>query len=283
MSAEQGTVEGPDGKKLNKVEALKRAKDGLEVWDDIFRYGKNPNPRPLGEVVAGFTKPEAKEQWESFDRNDADLMMAVRRNGSIADDDLVRFRWYGMYQQLPNIGHFMLRIRIPNGFLTPIQFREIAAISEKYGRGFGDITTRQCIQLHWLTIDSFADILPRLEKSGVGDEVCLRGYAAKCRGVPDGRTLAAEIVDPTLAVRTVNDMFLKGNKEFSNFFFRGNLRHRLRDVIYICHQPQINDIGAFGVVRKHPVTGAEERGFGVIVGGGLSTQPYIGQSLRVFV
>jgi len=30
--------------------------------------------------------------------------------------------------------------------------------------GVGDITTRQCIQLHWLTIDSFADILPRLEK-----------------------------------------------------------------------------------------------------------------------
>src|SRR5207245_1723079 len=30
-------------------------------------------------------------------------------------------------------------------------------------------------------------------------------------------------------------------------------------------------------------TGAEQRGYGVMVGGGLSTQPYIGQSLRVFV
>ncbi len=39
----------------------------------------------------------------------------------------------------------------------------------------------------------------------------------------------------------------------------------------------------FGVVRKNPQSGAEERGFGLMVGGGLSTAPYIAQSLRVFI
>ena len=46
MSAETGTVLTPDGKKLNKVEALKLAKDGLDIWDDIFAYAANPNPKP---------------------------------------------------------------------------------------------------------------------------------------------------------------------------------------------------------------------------------------------
>ena len=208
-------------------------------------------------------------------------MMSTRHNGSIAEDDLVRFRWYGIYQQLPNFCHFMLRIRIPNGFLTPAQYKEIGAISEKFGRGFGDITTRQCIQLHWLTIESFADIFPRLEKVGLVSKFACGDTPRNVVGCPMAGLLAAEIVDPTNAVNTVNEMFLKGNKEFSNF--PRKFKTALAGCHLHCHQPQINDIGVFGVVRKNPVTGAEERGYGVMAGGGLSTAPYIGQSLRVFV
>src|ERR1017187_1993725 len=117
MGAEQGTVVTAAGEKINKVEALKRAKDGLDVWNDIFRYAKS-----------------------DF--------------SAITEEDFVRMRWFGIYQQLPNDGHFMVRIRIPNGFVGPEQFREIAAITQEHGRGFGDITTRQNIQLHWMTMAS---------------------------------------------------------------------------------------------------------------------------------
>ena len=282
MSAESGTVE-VDGKKLNKVEALKLSKDGLDVWDDIFRYGANPNPKSIEQVVAEFTKPEAKEAWErgDLDRNDPAVMMSFRRNGSITEDDRVRVRWYGIYQQLPNFCHFMMRIRIPNGILTPAQFREISAISEQYGRGFGDITTRQCIQLHWLTIESFSDILPRLEKVGLVSKFACGDTPRNVVGCPLAGLLAAEHVDPTESVNAVNEMFLKGNKEFSNF--PRKFKTALAGCHLHCHQPQINDIGVFGVTRKNPQTGAEERGFGLMVGGGLSTQPYIAQSLRVFI
>ena len=43
MAAEQGTVE-IDGKKLNKVEAIKLAKDGADVWDGLFRYARAEVP-----------------------------------------------------------------------------------------------------------------------------------------------------------------------------------------------------------------------------------------------
>ncbi len=271
MSAEQGTVEGPDGKKINKVEALKRAKDGLDVWEDIFRYASADAPALDETKAAAFLASGGVP---------GDLKAAARQ-AAIPEEDFVRIRWFGMYQQLPNNGYFMLRIRIPNGFLTPAQFREIAALSDQYGRGFGDITTRQCIQLHWLTIDSFADIFPRLEKVGLVSKFACGDTPRNVVGCPMAGLLAAEIIDPTNAVHAVNDMFLKGNKEFSNF--PRKFKTALAGCHLHCHQPQINDIGVFGVTRKHPVTGAEQRGYGVLVGGGLSTQPYIGQSLRVFV
>ncbi|HEY4330537.1 MAG TPA: hypothetical protein VGN88_12430, partial [Phycisphaerae bacterium] len=268
---------------MNKVEALKLAKDGLDVWDDIFKYGTNPNPKPLDEVVAAFEKPEAKAQWANgeLDKNDPALMLSLRRTGSVSPEDGVRFRWYGIYQQLPNTAHYMMRIRIPNGILTPAQLREVARISEKFGRGFGDVTTRQCIQLHWLTIESFGEILPALEKVGLASKFACGDTPRNVVGCPLAGLLANEHIDATPSVNAVNDMFLKGNKEFSNF--PRKFKTALAGCHLHCHQPQINDIGVFGVTRKNPKTGAEERGYGVMVGGGLSTQPYIGQSLRIFV
>jgi len=271
MAAETGDVVTADGKKLNKVEAIKRAKDGVDVWDDIFRYGRADVPALDETKAAAFVASGGVA---------ADLTSAARQ-AAIPEEDFVRMRWYGMYQQLPNNGYFMLRIRIPNGFLTPAQFKEIAALSEKYGRGFGDITTRQCIQLHWLTIESFADIFPRLQKVGLVSKFACGDTPRNVVGCPMAGLLAAEVVDPTPVVNAVNEMFLKGNKEFSNF--PRKFKTSIAGCHLHCHQPQINDIGVFGVVRKNPVTGAEERGYGVLVGGGLSTQPYIAQSLRVFV
>ena len=244
MAAETGTVTTTAGEKINKVEAIKKAKDGLDIWADIFRYAK-----------IGFA--------------------------AIPEDDFVRLRWYGIYQQLPNNGHFMLRIRIPSGFLRPAQLREIAAITTEHAKGFGDITTRQCIQLHWLTIEALADLLPRLERVGLVSKFACGDTPRNVVGCPLAGHLPNEIIDARPAVAAVNRMFLDGNKEFSNF--PRKFKTALAGCHLHCHQPQINDIGAFGVLRKKTSTGEEQRGYGIMVGGGLSTQPYMAQSLRVFV
>ena len=73
-----------------------------------------------------------------------------------------RMRWFGVYQQKPNEGHFMWRIKLPGGRVTPAQMREIGLITNQHARGFCDITTRQDIQLHWLTIESFPDCFERI-------------------------------------------------------------------------------------------------------------------------
>jgi len=57
---------------------------------------------------------------------------------------------------------FMVRIRIPNGLLTSQQTRAIADLAERHARGVADITVRQNIQLHWVTVDALPDVIETL-------------------------------------------------------------------------------------------------------------------------
>ncbi|MBJ8191334.1 nitrite/sulfite reductase, partial [Bacillus cereus] len=114
--------------KLNKFELVKLEKDGLDVIRTIIENYAN----------------------EGYD--------------SISADDMDRFKWAGVYQQKPKDGHFMMRVRINTGIMTSAQAHALADISALYGRGLVDVTTRQAIQFHWLTVESLPDIFERLEK-----------------------------------------------------------------------------------------------------------------------
>jgi sulfite reductase beta subunit-like hemoprotein len=229
--------------KMTKNEHVKRAKDGLDVWNDIFRYAKE-----------GFK--------------------------SIQEDDFARMRWFGIYQQKPNEGHFMWRIRISGGRLKPWQLREIAHVSNDHGRGFADVTTRQCIQLHWMTIESFPDALERIgNKAGLYTQFACGDTPRNVCSCPLSGLLKNEIVDVGNLPKQLSDMFKGLGKEFSNL--PRKFKTTISGCPLHCNQPQINDIGGFGVRRKR--NGVEERGLGISVGGGLSSTPHFGQSLRVFV
>src|ERR1700732_2666802 len=103
---------------------------------------------------------------------------ARRGHDSISPEWLgTYFKWWGVYTQGDGAGvtggkggeglateFFMLRIGIPNGILTAHQLREIGRIARVHGRNLADITTRQNIQLHWLTIESLPEVVDALDK-----------------------------------------------------------------------------------------------------------------------
>ena len=110
------------------------------------------------------------------------------------------FRWWGVYTQGDGAGvvggqggegralpYFMVRIRVPNGLLQSHQLRTIADLTQKYARGIADLTVRQNIQLHWVTIESPAGsdgsvVALRLEHHG-----SVRRCDAQRYRVPAGR------------------------------------------------------------------------------------------------
>jgi Sulfite reductase, beta subunit (hemoprotein) len=117
-----------EGKKLNKIEQNKAAKDGLLVGSELEHF--------------------AKIGWEEVDETDLHL----------------RLKWYGMFWRPKTPGLFMLRLRIPNGVLTSAQLRVVASIVERYGdHGSCDITTRQNLQLLGVVLSDLPEILKRFQ------------------------------------------------------------------------------------------------------------------------
>ncbi|MCX7718024.1 MAG: hypothetical protein N2111_06425 [Candidatus Sumerlaeaceae bacterium] len=225
----------------NKVEEIKRQKDGLDVLADILRYAES-----------GFE--------------------------SIQPDDFTRMRWYGIYQQKPNEGHFMLRLKLPNGDYQANQLREIGRIANEFGRGLADITTRQNFQFHWLRIEDIPIILQRLARVGVTTVGACGDVMRNIVGCPLAGLDGDEILDASPIVKQVSAFFC-GNKDFSNLPRKYKIS--ISGCRLHCAQPDINDIGLYGVERT--VDGRREAGFGLKVGGGLSTKPYFGADLGVFV
>ncbi|MCD9022362.1 nitrite/sulfite reductase [Cohnella silvisoli] len=231
-----------DPSKLNKFEFYKMEKDGLDIIRDIVeKYSKE-----------GFA--------------------------SIPQDDFNLFKWAGVYQQKPNTGHFMMRIRIPGGILTSKQARELAAIGRDYGRGLIDVTTRQAIQYHWLEIEQMPDIFNRLESVGMSAfEAC-----GDCPRTIVGNPLAGidpnELFDTTPWVDELERFFL-GNRDFSNL--PRKYKMSISSNIYNSGHAEIQCL-AFTPASK-VIDGEEVLGFHVMVGGGLSAKPHLARRLDMFV
>lgn len=88
-------------------------------------------------------------------------------SGAIADDDQQLIKFHGMYQQddrdrreeraakkLERLYSFMIRLRLPGGYLTAEQWIATHHIAGDYTTGVIKITTRQTLQLHGLLKNS---------------------------------------------------------------------------------------------------------------------------------
>jgi sulfite reductase (ferredoxin) len=201
------------------------------------------------------------------------------------------FRWWGVYTQGDGAGVtggqggegralqcFMVRIRIPNGLLRSEQLRVIADLSSRYAHGIGDITVRQNIQLHWVTIEALPEVLEALAKVGLNTISACGDVTRNVTGCPVAGVDADEICDASPLALEASQM-LAGNNDFYNL--PRKFKISITGCRVWCPYPEINDIGLTAVTRV--VGGAPEVGFSLRVAGGLSTEPYLGARLNAFV
>ncbi len=201
------------------------------------------------------------------------------------------FRWWGIYPQGDGAGavggsggegkavpFFMVRIRIPNGLLNSNQLRTIADLAERYGFGVADLTVRQNIQLHWVTIEALPEVLDGLERCSLSSLAACGDVTRNITGCPLAGVQADEICDASPLVEQATRL-LAGNPEFYNL--PRKFKISITGCRIWCTYPEINDVGLTAVVRKRS-TGSET-GFSIRVGGGLSTKPHLGVRLNAFV
>jgi sulfite reductase (ferredoxin) len=200
------------------------------------------------------------------------------------------FRWWGVYTQGDGAGVtggkggegravecFMVRIQIPNGLLRSEQLRTIADLTRRYAHGIADISVRQNIQLHWVTIEALPELLEALWRVGLNTRTC-GDVTRNVTGCPVAGVDADEICDPSPLALEATHM-LSGNADFYNL--PRKFKISITGCRVWCPYPEINDIGLTAITRvRH---GAPEVGFSLRVAGGLSTEPHLGVRLNAFV
>ncbi|MFX3625234.1 MAG: nitrite/sulfite reductase [Ectobacillus sp.] len=198
---------------------------------------------------------------------------------SIPQEQWDLFKWAGLYLQRPKEdGYFMMRVNVPSGILTNEQVETLAAIGRDYGRDVVDITTRQAIQFHWLRIEQIPDIFKRLERVGLSSAGACGDITRNIVGNPLAGIDRHELFDTTAIVKEVYEFF-QHNEEFSNL--PRKYKMSISANTYNAANAEINCVSFTPATKE--LDGEKVAGFHVKVGGGLSSRPFLAQTLDVFV
>lgn len=220
-------------------------------------------------------------RYDAYDQRIVDDRVAQFRDqtrrylaGELSEDEFRPLRLQnGLYVQrfAP-----MLRIAVPYGMLSSRQLRMIADISRRYDRGYAHISTRQNIQLNWPAVADVPDILADLatvemhaiQTSGN----CIRNTTTdQFAGV-----IAGEIEDPRPTCELIRQ-WSTFHPEFA--FLPRKFKIAVNDHPDVDRAAtQVHDIGVY-IVRN----AAGERGYRILVGGGLGRTPIVGSVIREFL
>src|SRR5204863_7180700 len=215
---------------MNRIEAMKAEKDGLEVSEDLVRF--------------------AREGWKT-----------------LGDDETERLKWVGVFQRKRTPGHFMMRVRMSNGIVTAAQVRLLGEITLEAGRAssrpIADITTRQQLQLRWVTIERVPDVIARLEAAGLSTLQTGMDNIRGIVGCPAVGLTPRELID-TSGIATAFQALFLGNKEFTNLPRKFNVT--ITGCLEHCTSGETQDISMTPALASGG-DGDEIAGFNVAVGG----------------
>ena len=227
---------------MNKIESLKAERDGLDVSEDLVRF--------------------AREGWKT-----------------IGEDDKERLKWVGVFYRRPTPGHFTMRIRMANGIVTSAQARLLGEITRESGKNVADVTTRQQVQLRWVTVEGVPEVIARLEAAGLSSLQTGMDNIRGIVGCPATGLAPTELLDTAPIAAAFQRIFL-GNKAFTNLPRKFNVT--ITGCLEHCTGGETQDISMTPAVAT--VGGEDVAGFNVAVGGKQgSGGPRFATALDAFV
>jgi sulfite reductase beta subunit-like hemoprotein len=196
------------------------------------------------------------------------------------DEDVFRvFRLTnGIYGQRQGGHHQMLRVKIPYGGVTPEQLDLLAHLCEEYSRGWGHITTRQNIQVHFVPLERVPDAMRELASVGLTTREACGDTVRNVMGCHLAGACPEEHLDISPWAEATYEHFV-----------RNPLGQRLPRKFKInfsgcdtdCGQAMFNDVGVVATSRTLD-DGSRELGFKVFVAGGLGANPFPALALEDF-
>ncbi len=177
---------------------------------------------------------------------------------------------YGQRQE----GVQMIRIKIPYGKLSAKQLVRIADVSDEYSRGNLHITTRQDIQIHYVSLDRTPELWSELEK----DSITLREACGNTvRNVTASVYSGIDVNEPFDVSPYAQAVF--------EYFLRNPVCNEMGRKIKFAFSSSNEDAGISFVhdIGYLPKIKDGKRGFKIVIGGGIGSQPYLAHPVFDFL
>ena len=177
---------------------------------------------------------------------------------------------YGQRQE----GVQMIRIKLPYGKVTSEQLVRITKVSDEYSTGRLHITTRQDIQIHYVSLDRTPELWANLAK----DDITLREACGNTvRNITASELAGVDVNEPFDVSPYAHGMF--------QYLLRNPICQEMGRKFKISFSSSDEDTALsylhdLGFIPKI-VNG--ERGFKVMLGGGLGSQPIHAELLSEFI
>lgn len=200
--------------------------------------------------------------------------IAQRPFEDITTNEIGMFKWCGVYHQLQK-GFFMIRLRVPGGLMTSEQVERAGDLADTFGQSLLCITTRQCLQFHWIRKEDIYKVIEGMEEVGVltqnacGD-VSRNVVTCSLQGVCPN-----EIGDTRKMLDAIAD-----HPEILEHQRNLPRKHKISvaGCGRACGQTLMNCQGWYPVTRKKK-NGSAEIGWKYHAGGGLGARPYMAKPI----
>jgi len=204
--------------------------------------------------------------------------LARFEQGEIGPDEWRSYRLvHGVYGQRQE-GVQMVRVKIPQGILSVPQLRALGAVAREHSRGFGHITTRQNLQLHFVEPESLEPALRLLAAAGLTTREACGNSVRNITACPYAGVAADEAFDVTPYAEAMTRHLLRHP-------LGSTLPRKFKIAWEGCREDHaqlaIHDLGWQAVVRHEG--GLARRGFRLTVGGGTATLCRSGSELVDFL
>ncbi len=241
----------PKETKAQRMERLKLEANPFELFDEVRRFAREGRASVVPEWASTYFK-----WWGVYTQGDGAGVTGGKAGEGLATD------------------YFMMRIIAPAGQLTSAQLRTVAQLTKVHARNIADITVRQNIQLHWLTIESLPEVVDALHAVGLSPKGACGDVVRNVTGCPLAGIDGHELFDTSPIAVEIAERLI-GNSAFYNL--PRKFKISVTGCPLWCSYPEINDIGLTATMR------GQEHGFTIRVGGGLSSDPHLAVKLDAWI
>jgi sulfite reductase (ferredoxin) len=221
---------------------------------------------------------EAIDKKALRDILELDHKITLFQSGKMDSEAFRAFRLArGVYGQRQD-GVNMIRIKLPIGRVSPDQLSRIADLSDKYGSSNLHVTTRQDIQLHYVKLKDAPQLWASLEEKGITLREACGNTIRNLTASPLAGIDPDEPFDVSPYANTVFKYFLRNpvcqqlGRKFKIAFSSSD-----KDAAFAF----IHDIGLIPKIRTE--NGIEQRGFKIVLAGGLGAQPFLAHPVFDFI